>query len=305
MELWEKKYLNSIYSMIKSYQEWGTDRRYFENLRVLLEFNLRTLWQNFRGQGMGQEDKAGYERLGSMIGYAPSGWNIAAKDSSQRGLEFMNTIQNNPNEAMKMVKQGSPLQLAYRMIEELKQKFGRGPMDSKDLMVLVRVLMNAHSGGTIDFGELRSLWNMVVDIEKNPPDAKTDQNKEMAVQDNLITPLHLLMRTFSIGNGIFSAPSNIGALRKDCSEIIKKYYPKLYRQMYRNTYGTNPVDSSKPKPPTPSPIDPADIDNLDTALEELNKALATGDPKIIDPVVKRLQPILQKVKTALPKPATP
>lgn len=292
--------------MIKSFEEWGTDQRYFNDLHVLLEFNLRTLWKNMGGQGMGQKNVSGYERLGEMIGYAPSAWNFMAKDSNQRGLEFMNTIQNNPDKAMKMVKQGSPLQLAYKTFDEVKQKFGNGPMNSKDLMFLVRVLMNAYNQGTINFGELRNLWNVITEIEKNPPDADTQKKRQMAVKEDLFTPLHLLMKAFSIGNGIFSAPSNISSLRKDSSEIIRMYYPKMYRQMYRNVYGVDYKQAKTTPPPTPSsPIDPNDIDNLDTSIEELNNALATGDATVIASVVKKLQPILQKVKNSLPKPTTP
>lgn len=291
--------------MIKSYQEWNTDKKYLDNLRTFLEFNVRTLWKNMTGQGMGKESKAGYERLGAMIGYAPSGWNTFAKDSSQQGLEFMNMVQANPANAMNMVKngaklQGSPLQLAYRTVDELKQKYGHGPLDKKDLMVLVNILMNTYKDGTVDFGDLRHLWNMVTGIEKSPPDAATEQNKKNALNDDIFSPLHLLNKFFSIGNGIFSAPSNLSKLRIDTSEIIRQYYPELYKTMFKDKFGRDP-DSDKPKPPPGDSIDPKDLDNFNIALGELMAALAKTPPvpKEIADIVKRLGPLSQKLKDTI------
>lgn len=275
--------------MIKSYHDWGVDQRYFTDLRTFLEFNLWTTLQNMGGKGMSQEVKAGYERLGTMIGYAPSGWNVLSRDSSQWGLNFMNTVQKDPNSAMKMIKQGSPLQLVYRLFDQFKQRYGNGALDSDNLMSIVNILMNSYNSGTVDFGELRKLWNIITGIENHPDD---ESIKKLAEQDSLITPLDLLMKAFGIGNGIFSAPANISTLRKDATEVMGQYFPEIYKTRLK-------INPGKTKKDPKSKVDPADLDSLNTSIDELEKALPGGDPAVIGAVIKTLQPILKKVKDAL------
>jgi hypothetical protein len=325
--------------MMRRYQDWKNDQRYLNDLQSVLEWNVRDFFNKVTNRGnLGQESQGQMDRLSTLIGFAPTKWNVFGKSSGQRGQEFMAKVRSGDVKGiLAATNPNSPFRQAYDTFDHLKKTYQSGGLTPDDVKILTNVALGAYPGGNINAGELRNLWGSVVGVEKPGNTAPVDENdptvnkiKQNALRDDVHTPLHLLRKLFSVGGGVFAAPNNIQELRIASSDILKQHYRSLYNRLYYKNYAANdpkfrpkkkqantnaappaPANASAAPAPAPAPANagapnqqPAiDQSQLGDAINNLQTAMK--NPADFHKISPHLQGILSFLQTLVVDPNDP
>ncbi len=250
--------------MIKSYNDWKVQNHVTKQfnevaLPLLLEWSF---WNPLGGRGMGDAEGEQMERLGQMLGFNKSWWNVLARDPRHAGDAFLGSLkkimggQEDPKQKaekagelmvknFRRIKGNSPFKQAFDKASQMKRTVNRNPnlpskdLDHEEIHQLMIVLMNAHSKGNVPWKDLNDLWRGITGAIDPNTGNRIDQSYQAAKQQDINTPIHLMRTFFGIGGGsVFTEPSNWDELGNKASYQLKQIDPGEYNNLYNQKMGT-------------------------------------------------------------------